>query len=112
MATNYAILGQSAPANTNNADLFTVVTAHDYVVSTIVVANTSTSAATYRVFARKAGAAAGASNAIVYDSTIAANSSVTLTLGVTLDGTAGDVLTVRSGTANALTFTAFGSDIS
>lgn len=112
MATNYAILGQSAPANTNNADLFTVVTAHDYVVSSLAIANTTASAATYRIFARKAGAAAGASNAIVYDSTVPGNSTVTLTLGITLDGTAGDVLTVRSGTANALTFTAFGSDIS
>lgn len=112
MATAYAILGQSAPTGVSNADLFSVTTAHSYVVSTIVVANTTTSAATYRVFARKAGAAAGASNAIVYDSTVPGNSTVTLTLGVTLNGTAGDLLTVRSGTANALTFTAFGSDIS
>lgn len=112
MATAYSILGQSAPANTNNADLFSVTSAHEYVVSTIVVANTTASAATYRIFARKAGAAAGASNAIVYDATCPGNSTVTLTLGVTLSGTAGDVLTVRTGTANALTFTAFGSDIS
>lgn len=112
MATNYAILGQSAPSNTNNADLFSVTSAHKYVVSTIAIANTTTSPATYRIFARKAGAAAGTSNALVYDSTVPANSTVTLTLGVTLDGTAGDLLTVRSGTASALTFTAFGSDIS
>lgn len=111
MPTNYAILGQVAPADTNNANLFSVVTAHNYVVSTINVANTSVSAASFRVFARKAGAAAAASNAIVYDTIIPANSTITLTLGVTLDGTAGDLLTVRSGTANAITFTAFGSDI-
>jgi hypothetical protein len=112
MATAYSILGQSAPANTNNADLFSVTSAHEYVVSTIVVANTTANAVTYRIFARKAGAAAGASNAIAYDVSCPGNSTVTLTLGVTLSGTAGDVLTVRSGTANALTFTAFGSDIS
>jgi len=112
MATNYAILGQSAPADTNNANLFSVVTAHNYVVSTVVIANTIASATTYRLFARKAGAAAGVTNAIVYDSLVPGNSTVTLTLGITLDGTAGDVLTVRTGTANALTFTAFGSDIS
>lgn len=112
MATNYAILGQAAPADTSNAALFTVTTAHNYVVSSIAIANTTASAATYRIFARKAGAAAAASNAIVYDSTVPGNSTVTLTLGVTLDGTAGDVISVRSGTANALTFTAFGSDIS
>lgn len=112
MPTNYAILGQTAPTDTENANLFSVVTAHNYVISTINVTNTSTSAATYRIFARKAGASAAASNAIVYDSIIPASSTIALTLGVTLDGTAGDLLTVRSGTANAITFTAFGSDIS
>lgn len=110
MAVSYAILGQSAPANTSNADLFSVVTAHQYVVSTISVCNTTTSAATCRIFARKAGAAAAASNAIVYDASIPANTTVLFTLGVTLNGTAGDILTIQTGTANALTFTAFGSD--
>ena len=112
MATAYAILGQASPADTSATALFSVTSAHDYVVSTIVVANTTASAATYRIFARKAGASAAASNAIAYDVTCPGNSSVTLTLGVTLSGTAGDVISVRSGTANALTFTAFGSDIS
>lgn len=111
MATTYAILGQSAPADTNNADLFSVTTAHNYVVSTIAVCNTTSSAATCRVFARKAGASAAASNALVYDAPIPANTTVSFTLGVTLNGTVGDILTVRSGTANALTFTAFGSDV-
>lgn len=112
MATTYAILGQSAPANTSNADLFSVTSAHNYIVSTIAVCNTTTSASTCRIFARKAGASAAASNALVYDTLIPANSTVSFTLGVTLNGTAGDVVTVRTGTANALTFTAFGSDIS
>lgn len=111
MPTTYAILGQAAPANTSNADLFSVVTAHNYVISTITVCNTTTSAATCRIFARKAGAAAAASNALVYDVSIPANSTATFTLGVTLNGTAGDILTVQTGTANALTFTAFGSDV-
>ena len=110
MATDYKILGQAAPANTNNADLFSVVSAHKYVVSTIVVANTTASAASCRIFARKAGAAAATSNAIAYDVQIPGNSTVPFTLGITLDGTAGDIITIRSGTASALTFSAFGSD--
>lgn len=111
MATAYKILGQAAPANTSNADLISAVaSAHSMVVSTVVVTNTTTSAATFRIFARIAGAAAAASNALVYDSTIVGNSTVTFTLGITLAAT--DVLTIQSGTANALTFTAFGSDIS
>ena len=107
--TTYKILGQSAPANTSNADLITVGASKSQIVSTIVIANTTTSSATARVFARIAGAAAAASNALIYDVTLNPNSTNAFTLGVTLAAT--DVLTVRTGTANALTFTAFGTEI-
>jgi hypothetical protein len=110
MASAYKILGQSAPADTNNADFFTVPSSHSYAVSSLVVANTTTTAATARVFARIGGAAAAASNAILYDVSVPANSTATFSLGMTF--AASDVLTIRSGTANALTFTAFGSDVS
>lgn len=108
-STTYKVLGQSAPSTTSNADLITVGASKSQVVSTLIVANTTTSSATFRVFARIAGAAAATSNAIFYDLTLNANSTTTLTLGLTLAAT--DVLTVRSGTANALTFTAFGTEI-
>lgn len=110
MANTYKILGQSAPANTSNADLITVSAAQSEVISTLVVANTTANAATFRVFARIAGAAAATSNALVYDATVNGNTTTTLTLGITI--TATDVLTIQSGTANALTFTAFGCEIS
>lgn len=109
MANAYKILGQSAPANTSNADLITVGAGKSQVISTLVIANTTASAATYRVFARIAGAAAAVSNALVYDATCLGNTTTALTLGVTLAAT--DVLTIQSGTANALTFTAFGSEV-
>lgn len=109
MANAYKVLGQSAPANTSNADLITVGSGKSQVVSTLVVANTTTSAATCRVFARIGGAAAAAGNALVYDATVLGNTTTTLTLGITLAAT--DVLTIRTDTANALTFTAFGSEI-
>lgn len=107
--TTYKILGQSAPTNTSNADLITVGASKSQIVSTLVISNTTTSAATARVFARIAGAAAGTSNALIYDVSIAGNATVAFTLGVTLAAT--DVLTIRTGTANALTFTAFGTEI-
>lgn len=110
MATTYKILGQSAPASTANADLITVGASKSQIVSTLVIANTTTSDATARVFARIAGAAAAAGNALLYDLTIPANGQYALTLGITLAAT--DVLTVRTGTSNALTFTAFGTEIS
>lgn len=108
MATAYQILGQAAPATSSN--LFTVPSAQYYIVSTLVIANTTTSASTVRVHARVAGAAAATSNAVVYDASIPANSTVTFTLGMTF--TATDILTVVAGTSGALTATAFGSVIS
>lgn len=110
MATTYKILGQSAPTTTSNADLITVSASQSEIISTLVIANTTATDATCRVFARIAGAAAAASNAILYDVTIPGNGVQAFTLGITLAAT--DVLTVRSGTANALTFTAFGTELS
>lgn len=107
--TTYKILGQSAPSSTANVDMITVGSAKSHIISTLNVANVTSSAATARVFARIAGATAAAGNAILYDVSIPANSSATFTLGMTLAAT--DVLTVQSGTSNALTFTAFGTEL-
>jgi hypothetical protein len=108
MPVAYKILGQSAPATTSNADLYTVPSATQTVVSSIVVCNTTALDATARIFIRNNAAAAAASNAIIYDATISANSTAGYSLGITIDAT--DVITVRSSTANAITFSAFGSE--
>jgi hypothetical protein len=110
MATEYKILGQAAPANTSNADLYTVGTGVQTVVSTISVTNDTGSEATFRIFIRQDGATAGAVNALYYDAPLAANSTLLITAGLTLG--AGDVITVRSGTSDALGFQAFGSEVS
>jgi hypothetical protein len=107
--TTYKILGQSAPASTANADLITVGASKSQIISTLVIANVTATPATTRVFARIAGAAAAIGNALLYDVSIPANSTANFTLGITLATT--DVLTIRSGTASALTFTAFGTEL-
>lgn len=107
--TTYKILGQSAPSSTANADLITVGASKSQIVSTLHVANSTATDATCRVFARIAGAAAATTNAVLYDVTVPGNGFLSLTLGITLATT--DVLTVRTGTANSLTFTAFGTEI-
>jgi hypothetical protein len=109
MAVTYKILGQAAPANTSNADLYTVGAGKSAVVSSIVIANTTGTAATARVFVRIAGATAAASNAVFYDVSVAANSHASFTEGWSLAAT--DVVTVQTGTSNALTFTLFGSEL-
>lgn len=105
----YEILGQAQPAATTNVDLLTVPSGHHHIVSTLVIANVTASAATARVYARIGGATAATSNAIMYDVTIAANSTNAFTLGIALDAT--DVLTVWSSASTTLTFTAFGVEI-
>jgi hypothetical protein len=108
MATTYKVLGQAAPAGTTNTDLYTVGSGKSAVVSTLAIANTTATAATARVFVRVAGAAAATTNAIAYDVAVGANATIALTLGITLAAT--DVLTIQTGTANAITFMAFGQE--
>ena len=108
MATTYKVLGQSNPSATTATTLYTVPASTQAVVSTIVIANLTSTAATFRIAVRVAGAALANSQYVAYDITVGASDSTALTLGVTINAT--DVVTVYASTAN-LTFTAFGSEI-
>jgi hypothetical protein len=107
--TVYKVLGQSAPSATTNTTLYTVPSSTSAVVSTIAVANRAATAATFRIAIRPAGATISNEHYIAYDSTVAANDSITLTLGISLATT--DVITVYGSTAN-LSFNAFGVEVS
>lgn len=109
MPTNYKVLGQSNPAATTATTLYTVPASTQAIVSTLAVANTGGTSATYRIAVRVNGAALATSQYIAFDTAITANNSTMLTLGISLN--AGDVLTVYSSNAN-LVFSAFGTEIS
>jgi glucose-6-phosphate dehydrogenase assembly protein OpcA len=109
MATTYKVLGQSAPSATTAITLYTVPSATQAVVSTIAVSNRAATSATYRIAIRPAGATLANEHYIAYDSTVGANDSTMLTIGITLAAT--DVITVYASTANT-SFSAFGSEIS
>lgn len=109
MATAYKVLGQSNPSATTATTLYTVPSATQAVVSTIVVANLTATAATFRIAVRVAGATLANSQYVAYNITVGASDSTTITLGLTLG--AADVITVYASTAN-VTFSAFGSEIS
>jgi hypothetical protein len=109
MPTNYKILGQVATSATTSTDLLTVASSTQVVVSSIVVANRDSAAATYRISCAPAGAAIATSQYVAYDVTVGGSDSTVLTLGITLAAT--DKIRVYGSTAN-LTFTAFGSEIS
>ena len=108
MAIAYKVLGQVATGATTDTTLYTVPSATQVVVSTIVVCNRGNASATYRVALRPNAATLANEHYLAFDVTIAANDTVPLTLGVTCD--ASDVFTVRASTAN-LTFQIYGCEI-
>ena len=108
MATTYKVLGQSNPSATTATTLYTVPASTEAVLSTIVVANQAASAGTYRLAIRPDGESLAAKHYLAYDVAIAANSTHTYTIGVTLN--AADVITVYASSASQ-SFNAFGSEI-
>lgn len=108
MASTYKVLAQSAPSATTNTDAYTVGSGKSAVVSTITVCNRSASAATYRIAIRPLGATLANQHYIVYDATVAANDTISLTIGITLAAT--DVVTVYASTAN-LSVNLFGAEV-
>jgi hypothetical protein len=109
MPTSYKVLGQRIPAAATAETLYTVPASTSTVVSTITVCNQVSTAATYRIAIRKAGAALSTLQYIAYDATIAGNDTIALTLGITLATT--DIVTVYA-SSTTLSFNAFGSEIS
>ena len=108
MATTYKVLGQSAPSATTEANLYTVPAATSAIVSTITIANRGSSSGTYRVYVRPAGASVANQHYLIYDASLGAKATDTLTLGITLATT--DVLSVYASTSD-FSFNAFGTEI-
>lgn len=108
MASTYKVLGQSNPAATTATTLYTVPAATSTVCSTLIISNVSAIAASFRIAVRPAGEALATKHYIAYDTSIAANDSIFLTLGISLATT--DVVTVYASSAN-MAFSLFGSEI-
>ena len=109
MATAYKVLGQVAPSATTATALYTVPSATSAVVSSVTVCNRAASAGTFRLAVRPNGATLANEHYVVYDTSIVANDTVVLTIGLTLD--AADVLEVYASSAD-MSFNAYGSEIS
>ena len=108
MAATYKVLGQVAPSATTATTAYAVPSATETVISSITVANLGPAPATYRLAVRPNGATLENKHYVVYDSSVAPQSTDTLTLGITLDAT--DVVTVYASTAT-MAFNLFGSEI-
>jgi hypothetical protein len=108
MATTYKVLGQLAPSATTATTLYTCPSATQTVISSLLVTNRAATSGTYRIAIRPNGATLSAEHYIVYDASLAANSTTSYTIGATID--ASDVITVYASSAD-FSFNAFGSEI-
>lgn len=105
----YKVLGQSAPAATTPTNVYTVPASREAVISTIVIANRATTAGSFRLSVRPAGATQANQHYLAFDVPIAGSDSTTLTLGITLAAT--DVITFYASSAN-MSINVFGTEIS
>ena len=107
MADALKILGQSDPAATTVTTLYTVPDKTMTTVSSIVAANRSGSAITFRLSVHVEGASADDKQYLYYDKSVAANDSLTIVIGITLNQT--DVVKVYTSAVN-MSFNMFGCE--
>lgn len=108
MATTLKVLGQVNPPSATNTTLYTVPSATSAVISTINICNQSANGANFRIAVRPAGETINTKHYIAFNTEVASNDAISLTIGMTLAQT--DVITVYANTAS-ISFNAFGSEI-
>ena len=107
MADILKVLGQVDPAATTTTVLYTVPDMTQTTVSSIVAANRTGSAITFRLSVHVAGATANDKQFIYYDKSVAANDSLPIVIGITLNQT--DVLKVFTSAVD-MSFNIFGCE--
>ena|SRR3990167_4320370 len=100
-------LGQARPGDTNAVSIYSPPANIRTEITKIVIANTTGTAATFRIFIDSNGTTYDQTTAIAYDISLAANDSVETTGSYWMTSSSGN-LAVRTGTLSALTFTAYG----
>ena len=109
MANAYKILGQVADASGMDQELYLVPASTEAIVSTIVVCNREAANNTFRIATKDDNSAVANEDYVAYDTIIAGNDTITLTLGITLETGA----EISVGASDALvTFQAYGTEIS
>ena len=107
MADSLKVLGQLDPASTTTTVLYTVPDKTQTTVSSVVAANRTGSAITFRLSVHVAGATADDKQYLYYDKSVAANDSLTIVIGITLNQT--DVIKVYTSAVD-MSFNIFGCE--
>jgi hypothetical protein len=109
MTTVYKVLGQSIPAANTATDLYTVPESNAAVISSISICNQAATSGKFRIGVRPNGIGLGSNSYISYDTSVPANDTIILTLGMTLE--ANTVVTVYSFATSSISYNLFGSEI-
>lgn len=110
MATTYKHNSVQGTASTGTyATLYNTGASTQAVISSLLVTNTASASATYRIAIMSSAGTPAAADWIVYDSLVSGNDTVCLTLGIALGNS--EFIRVSS-SANTVTFNAFVSEIS
>jgi len=107
VADSLKVLGQLDPAATTTTVLYTVPDKTQTTVSSVVAANRTGSAITFRLSVHVAGAGADDKQYLYYDKSVAANDSLTIVIGITLNQT--DVIKVYTSAVD-MSFNIFGCE--
>jgi len=107
VADSLKVLGQLDPAATTTTVLYTVPDKTQTTVSSVVAANRTGSAITFRLSVHVAGASANDKQYLYYDKSVAANDSLTIVIGITLNQT--DVIKVYTSAVD-MSFNIFGCE--
>ena len=109
MGLTYKLLGQARENSTNAVSVYSPSASTETIIKTIVVANTTSSAATFRMFVDDNGTTYDESTALAFDMDISANSVVQFDGEYIMNDSNGN-FAYRSSVANALTITLFGME--
>jgi len=107
MADDLKVLGQLDPSATTVTTLYTVPDMTQTTISSIMAANRTGSAITFRLSVHVAGAGADDKQYLYYDKSVAANDSLAIVIGITLNQT--DVLKVYTSAVD-MSFNVFGCE--
>jgi hypothetical protein len=103
-------LGQLRPVNTTAASLYSPGTNVTGIAKNLIVANTTATQATFRVFVDDDGTTYDETTAIFFDVPLLGNTTVQIDVFVAMDDPTGN-FAVRTDTNDALTFTLFGAEV-
>jgi hypothetical protein len=103
-------ISQTRPANATAVSVYTIADHYRTEIRKIVVCNTSSLAATFRIFHDEDGSTYDETTALFWNVPIDSGETVTITEEYWIDGRSNGNFAVRSATGNALTFTIYGAE--